>query len=152
MKSKEEHKVLGVRCNPTDDCLTFDVSTIVQLAGTLEPTKRNVVGIIGRFFDPLGFLAPVIIRFKVFFQKLCGDRIDWDQPLPEKLEFEWKTLVSDLQGSPIPRSYLAGEDGALVSCHLRGFCDASSRAYGAVIYLVMETEKDVVVRFVAAKT
>lgn len=55
----EEHKVLGVRWNPGEDCLTFDVSAITELASTLEPTKRDVVSIIGRFFDPLGFLSPV---------------------------------------------------------------------------------------------
>ncbi len=77
--------------------MTASHSMFLQLSNLLapwSPPKRNVVvGIIGRFFDPLGFLAPAIIRFKVFFQKLCGDRIDWDQPLSEKLAFEWKTLL-----------------------------------------------------------
>ena len=65
----EGNKVLGVRI---EDCLTFDVSEVTRFANTLEPTKRNVVSMVGRFFDPLGFLAPVIIRFKIFFQKLCA--------------------------------------------------------------------------------
>ena len=72
----EQQKVLGVCWTPGNDCLILDVSPIVQLADTLEPTKRNVISIISKFYDPLGFLAPVVICFKVFFQKLCGDRID----------------------------------------------------------------------------
>ena len=35
---------------------------------------------------------------------------------------------------------------------LRGFCDASLRAYAAVVYLLMETETSHSVRFLAAKT
>lgn len=35
----EEQKVLGVHWQLTDDCLIFDVSTILQLSNTLEPTN-----------------------------------------------------------------------------------------------------------------
>jgi len=66
-----EHKILGVPWNPTNDYLNFDVAALARLASSLQPTKRNVISLIGRFYDPLGFLAPVTIKFKVFFQKLC---------------------------------------------------------------------------------
>ncbi len=68
-----EQKILGVRWEPNSDQLVFDVAEIAQLAGTLEPTKRNVVSTIGRFYDPLGFLAP-LIKFKILFQKLCESK------------------------------------------------------------------------------
>ncbi len=45
----KEQKVLGVRWRSSDDRLVFDVSTIIRLASTLEPTKRNVISIISRF-------------------------------------------------------------------------------------------------------
>ena len=63
-------KVLGVCWEPNSDQLIFDVAEIAQLTGTLEPTKRNVVSTIERFYDPLGFLSP-LIKFKILFQKLC---------------------------------------------------------------------------------
>ena len=66
----EEQKVLRLRWRLSDDCLMFDFSTITQLASSLEPMKRNVISIVGRFYDPLGFLAAATIRFKIFFQKL----------------------------------------------------------------------------------
>lgn len=151
----EEQKVLGVRWRPGDDRLVFDVSAIVQLASTSEPTKRKVISIVGRFYDPLGFLAPVTIRFKIFFQKLCDRKIGWDEPLPNHLILEWKALVDDLCESiplSIPRRYLTGHEGVVTSRSLCGFCDASTRAYAAVTYLVTVTEDDVEVSFVAAKT
>ena len=81
----EEHKILGVPWNPTSDCLIFDVAELVRLAKHLQPTKQNVISLIGRFYDPLGFLAPVTIRFKVLFQRLCRYKLEWDVNLPEVL-------------------------------------------------------------------
>ena len=70
-------------------CLQFSVADIAELAANTEPTKRNVVSIIGKFYDPLGYLTPVIIRFKRLFQKLCQAQVKWDDGLPENLQGEW---------------------------------------------------------------
>ncbi len=60
-------KVLGVVWDPGEDYLQFSVADIAKVEATTEPTKRNIVSIIGNFYDPLGFLATVVIRL---FQKL----------------------------------------------------------------------------------
>ena len=102
-----EHKILGVRWEPDGDQLVLDVANVAQLASALEPTKRNIVSTIGRFYDPLGFLAPLIIKFKVLFQKLCESKVDWDQTPTGELMQEWKTIVNELQENQpisIPRS------------------------------------------------
>jgi len=68
---------------------------------------------------------------------------------------EWKNLISDLNvAAPVslPRSYLCEIEGSLTSVTLCGFCDASTKAYAAVVYLLLKTEDHAVVRFVAAKT
>ena len=151
----EESKVLGVRWNPHRDCIIFDVADTAQLAASLEPTKRNVVSTVGKFYDPIGFLSPVIIPFKILFQKLCEHKVDWDELLPDELMREWKTLVADLKrGRPlsIPRCYLTGVEENEISYGLCGFCDASSRAYAAVVYLVLQSNSRTVTRFVIAKT
>ncbi len=81
--SSTEHKVLGVQWNPELDQIRFDVSSIANLARHLTPTKRNVVSTIGKFYDPLGFLSPVVIRFKVLFQQLSKDKSGWDDIISE---------------------------------------------------------------------
>ena len=43
----------------------------------LEPTKRNVVGVTAKFYNPMGFLSPIIKEFKMFFQDLCRAKPDW---------------------------------------------------------------------------
>ena len=75
-----EHKILGIPWNPCSDCLIFDLMELARLASSLLPTKRNVI---------VTLWAPVTIRFKVFFQKLCQDKLEWDTPLAGELFKEW---------------------------------------------------------------
>ena len=79
----------------------------------------------------------------------------WDQPLEGRLLTSWKSLVADLQqGQPlsIPRCYLDGISNEVRSYELCGFCDASTSAYAAVVYLVVHTDAGRFVRFVVSKT
>ena len=76
-----EHKILGICWNISSDRFIFSFDDIAEQASEMEPTKRNVISLAGRFYDPLGFLAPVTIRLKVLFQKLCESKIKWDEPL-----------------------------------------------------------------------
>lgn len=150
-----EQKVLGVRWNVAADHLVLDVNDIVQLVRDLEPTKKHIVSIVGRFYDPLGFLSPVVIRFKILFQQLCAARLNWDQALSGELLSKWKSLISGLQGGlpiSIPRCFLDGVSQEVQAYSLHGFCDASKSAYAAVIYMVIKTATGHFVKFVASKT
>ena len=143
-------KVLGVSWNPVSDVLEFDIRGIAKSLQSLTPTKRNIIGFASRFYDPLGFLAPVIIQLKVFFQELCKSKLSWDDPLPSELSCKWKHLLSRFQGIvlSVPRCYFCSTDIPR-ECVLYGFCDASTVAYAAVVYLCIETEQP---HFVASKT
>ena len=76
--SHGEQKVLGVCWDVTNDQLVFTFKELAETAARLEPTKRNVVSLIGQFYDPLGHLSPITIRFKALMQQLCKARIGWD--------------------------------------------------------------------------
>ena len=97
-----------------------------------------------------GFLSPVIIMLKVFFQELCKSKLDWDDPLPSELLCKWKCVVSRFHGTVISvsRCYFCSTD-IIKSCVLYGFCDASTVAYAAVVYLHVGREQ---VHFVVSKT
>ena len=120
------------------DHFVIDVSYIATLAKELEPTKRNVVSIIGRFYIPLGFVSPVVIQFKIFFQELCRAKLEWDQTLEGEVLRKWRNLTSALEEGSliiIPRYFLCNISQRVESYHLCGFCDASKNAYAAVVYL-----------------
>ena len=94
---EETHKVLGIQWNPLDDQLIFDTSDIVSLMEKVTPTKRNVVSLATKFYDPLGLISPIIVRFKIFFQVLCESKVNWDECLTGELKEMWSSLVKDLQ-------------------------------------------------------
>ena len=151
----EEHKVLGVLWNPESDQFIFDVTDLARAAPELHPTKRNLVSVIGKFYDPLGFLSPVIIWFKILLQKLCQCKLGLNKVIPEELIQKWNGLISDRsEAQPVSfsRSYLYNITESLTSITICGFCCSSTKAFAAVVYLLLRTEDHSVVRFVAAKT
>ena len=138
----DERKVLGVRWDVRADELVIDVENIYDLLRQTVPTKRLVVSSVGRIYDPLGILSPVVVPFKIFFQELSQLKQSWDLPLSGEILDKWKLTVKALEGARpirIPRFYWPGNDASLTTYRLCGFCDASMRAYAAVIYLVPVT-------------
>ena len=65
----------------TADRLVFSVQELATLTDVEEPMKRKVTSVVGKFYDPLGFLSPVVIKFKMFLKELCKGGLDWDQEL-----------------------------------------------------------------------
>lgn len=56
------------------------------------------------------------------------------------------------QPTVIPCCYLFGLSGQLISASLCGFCDASTKAYAGVVYLLFEIVAELSVKFVTSKT
>ena len=73
------------------------MTELAEQARSLEPTKRNVVSVIGRFYDPLGFLAPIVVKYNIFMQALCEAKISRDEMIPEPLMNQWSKLVAVLE-------------------------------------------------------
>lgn len=72
---------------------------------------------------------------------MCRDKLDWDDPLPESLEFCWNCWLSELASLDqiqIPRNYLPPVFGAIKSVELHHYSDASTVGYGQVSYLRFE--------------
>ena len=60
--------------------------------------------------------------------------------------------LHDMQPIILPRCYYTGIEGQVVTNELHGFCDASAKAYGAVVYLRVVTTSGTFIRFLASKT
>ncbi len=61
--------------------LVFSVREISTFGDDQRPTKRRITSIIGKFYDPLGFLSPVVVRLKMFPQELFLKGLELDQVL-----------------------------------------------------------------------
>ena len=127
---------------------------MLKEARELTPTKRTVVSVATRFYDPLGILSPVTIQFKILFQQTCKEGLDWDDPLTGDLLDQWNHIITDEVTKPlvIPRYYIRGIGIGDKSFSLIGFSDASMKAYAAIIYICLETSEEQHIRFIVSKT
>ncbi|XP_062539105.1 uncharacterized protein LOC134207398 [Armigeres subalbatus] len=88
-----EVKTLGLNWLPNVDCFRFQFD-IPRLNGDQHYTKRNVLSIIAKLFDPLGLLGATITTAKVFMQRLWtlendkDQKIGWDDRLPQRMAEE----------------------------------------------------------------
>ena len=135
IKGKEEPldeiNVLGLNWNTEDDHL--NIKTPQWSDAPL--TKRNLLGQVSSVFDPLGLLTPLTVRGRLLVREAWKGKYGWDTPLPEEIRHEWEKLKTDLgklEELVFPRSVISTNS----PCSLHVFCDASSKAYGAVAYVV----------------
>lgn len=52
-------------------------------------TRRSIVSVVFSLFDPLGFIAPYIMKAKPILQMLSRKKIGWDKPLHENKNVQW---------------------------------------------------------------
>ncbi|XP_054709261.1 uncharacterized protein LOC129218966 [Uloborus diversus] len=156
---KEEnmtYKVLGIAWDNLKDILYFDVGDLVKFVSRGTDTKRYVLQVLGRIFDPIGILGPFTVRIKCLMQKIWTLRIDWDDRLPEDLSSLWRSWceeVPQLTEISIPRHYFFENLNIdIKTLELHFFCDASMKAFGTVAYMrVLSRNEDVRTAFVASK-
>ena len=130
-------KVLGITWNFVDDTLQQSVQELVDLAKLLPETKRSVLRLSARIFDPLGLIMPFTISLKILFQELCLDSTDWDTTLTESLKEKWMSIINELASlydSVVPRKCFASKASRILT-ELHGFSDASQKAYAAAVYV-----------------
>jgi len=73
-KSKSTVKVMGSTWNTTSDRFEFNLSDLVNQAPLLPPTRRSLLKISPKIFNPLGLLSPFSIKWKILFQNLCNEK------------------------------------------------------------------------------
>lgn len=130
--ANEVIKTLGLMWDPVGDDFLFRAQSDCN---NPAPTKRQVLSVIARLFDPLGLLSPVIVLAKVLMQKLWKNKMDWDDRLDEELLDDWIYFLNALplaEDFRVPRRVIS-EEAARIEIHR--FADASNTAYGACVYL-----------------
>ena len=145
-------KTLGVHWNTSTD--TLHVSTPV-LEDIERPTKRQVSSAVARTFDVQGWYSPATVVAKILLQKVWRAGIGWDEAIDSELMETWTTWrqqLSSLTNHPIPR-YVSDHPSPVIDRQLHGFCDASTVAYGGVVYLrLLHEDTSVSVRLMMSKT
>lgn len=151
----EENQVVNLlvlHWNTTKDQLTF-IPKIINPSNNSIVTKRKVLQDSSKLFDLLGILSPISIRAKLLMQELWQKNIGWDQPLEQSVRDKWNNIAEDIQKAvkiTIPQRYSHhnSDTDNRNAPQLHIFADASTKAYGAVVYI----QQGIYTSFVIAKT
>ena len=137
-------KLLGVYWNSTTDMFHFKSDDMVKLTQTTRATKRNILKIAPKLYDPMGWISPFVVRAKILFQSLWEQGYEWDEGIAPDLEKRWKNWIQELQmvkEISIPRKYNQSNMN-IKRRELHIFGDASQEAYGSVAYLKSYDEEN----------
>jgi hypothetical protein len=135
---EKQVKVLGMVWNNEHELISYPYRPLNELART----KREVLRTTAAVFDPIGYIAPVVIRAKIFLQKLWRCNLHWDQEFEPKLQLEWRSIAEDITlalSFTLPRQLIFSTN---VTIHVFG--DASQKAYCAVAYIVSEEQSNLI--------
>ncbi|XP_050305064.1 uncharacterized protein LOC126742462 [Anthonomus grandis grandis] len=116
-------KTLGLYWSCEQDFLMYqiDVSDVSK-----HVTKRTVLSVIAKLYDPLGLVSPCLIIAKIIMQRL------W---LPLELASKWNKFKSELlvlNELKVPRHILGTY---CIEIQIHGFSDASTEGYGACVFV-----------------
>ena len=150
-------KVLGYKYYPKDDLISpmfselnlnkkvrgsrkpnkFPVTTTEDalcILKSVKVTRRLAMSKLAEFFDPIGIFEPIKLQLKIALSGL--NEYEWDEPIPDHLQEEWKPRLAHLMDLPslkIPRNVIPPNHG---TAPIRLLCisDAGENAGGAAIY------------------
>lgn len=117
----------------------FDTDKLVIKAPKQEIlqfyTKKQLVSFVGRLFDPMGLVSPIILQGKYFMQQAAISKVPWDEKVPKELNEEFKKFALSLVNMPDIQIDRHLNLSNIKVAEIVGFCDASTKAYGCCLYL-----------------
>jgi hypothetical protein len=128
-----QNKTLGVIWEHNTDNIKYSVDP-GQLTSH-KFTKRNILSIIAKLFDPLGLVGPVTVVAKIILQEVWASKIDWDDSLPSTILSKWSTFLQNfitLNSLTVPHKVI--NNTFYIRAELHGFSDSSA------IYCVQKTK------------
>ena len=146
-------KVLGVSWDTLRDKSVFTFKEIIDYALTLPKTKRSLLSVGAKCFDPLKILCPITTFSKILFQEICSNNFEWDSLLPVDILTKWELWMSKLALLLEIRILLYLFSNILPSTkiELHGFCDSSTQSYVCYIRVFDSSSQRYKCRIVAAK-
>ena len=83
---QDEFAILGVSWNPSNDMFSFDT---IQFKPESKLTRRVILSRTAKLFDPLGWLAPVVIQAKILMQLVWQEKKGWDDEVSPEIAKIW---------------------------------------------------------------
>ena len=150
VSESDSKKVLGVYWNRVPDELHLNLEKLLDNRKSVS-SKRELLSTTAQFFDPHGWLSPVVLIPKLLFQSVCGIKLGWDDPLPEEASLKWSNFgsqLSSLERVRVHRHILLPNADRI---ELHGFSDASQCAYAACVYVKSSKGNETICRLAMSK-
>ena len=135
-KNLPVERALGIQWDVQSD--TFRFKIVVK---DRPPTRRGILFIVSSIYDPLGFVAPLILPAKAILRDLCRKGLGWDDRISAEDLARWQVWLQELPKLElfvVKRCLKPKNFGRVVSNQLHNFADASLEVYGAVSHLRVE--------------
>ena len=84
-------RTLGVLWNVDKDEFNYKVSI-----KETPMTRRGILSATSSLYDPLGFVAPFILKAKILLQDLCAQGKGWDVKVGDEEVQRWRSWVAEL--------------------------------------------------------
>ncbi|XP_055955970.1 uncharacterized protein LOC126816200 [Patella vulgata] len=130
---------LGIKWNTESDCFVWENADKLSNSALNKPmTRRGILSVAYSLFDPLGFVAPFLMKAKLLLQMLSRKQLGWDDSIPDIDKNQWIRWLNDLNRLSeikVPRCYKLQDSSDIVDIQLHVFSDASRVGYSSVAYL-----------------
>ena len=144
-------KALGIRWDVNHDTFHYQYKDDDM---SVNINRRQMLSRTMSMYDPLGLIAPIILRGKLLFQEATRLKLTWDEPVPVSLRDNWHSWFKSMKNLESLKF-----DRCLVPCgfengvfEIHNFCDASNTGFGACSYIrVINKIGNVHVALVASK-
>ena len=130
-------KVLGIIWDTDTDTISM-VCGVNDRRGSDPWTRRRLLGAVATLFDPLGLISATHLTGKILLQRAWQETSGWDEPLSPQLAScveSWWGELQRVSGVRFPR-WIEAQIDTPVEVHV--FADASEKAYGCCLYVVVD--------------
>ena len=146
----DETTLLGIVWRRGSDVLGFDV-----IEKDVVYTRVGILSQVASIFDPLGSAAPITVKGRIRHRELGIRGLAWTDKVDDgerKWWQAWFAILRQLKYVEYPRCLFPNEDH-IIRIELHTFCDASTEAFAAVVYVrSIYDDGQVVIRHVKGGT
>ena len=148
-------KLLGMYWNSAEDVFLFKGIDLDNKKEFIY-TKRNVLSLIARLFDPVGLINPFVMYAKILLQEIWRLGLGWDEILPHDLQLKLQHCINSIEvikNFEIKRCYFSGLSlNSVEGLEVHAFSDASEKGYDTCIYFRMpKSDNEFYVSFVMSR-
>lgn len=145
--------VLGILWNKNEDTLSINIDKLIELDREQVVTKKVLLSVAHKLFDPIGIISPVTLIPKLLLQQTWCEDLSWKDEVSQDTRTQflrWLDEISQLNEVKVQRwiSYTENKD---TQCELHIFADACKTSYAAAVFLRIQCQDKVSLCLLASK-